>query len=122
MLHLNISLGRGYNTNYFLSRAKRRDFISNTNFFQRNTWLVQTLVNLFLETRGPGVLLVVVVGGNPLSPNSSETAWNFQTPFYRMEAGSLRMVYVYFHKPICPRDFSVIADFSARISQKPLTV
>ena len=39
---------------------------------------------------------------NPLSPNSSETAWNFQTPFYRMEAGSLRMVYVNFHKPICP--------------------
>ena len=39
-------------------------------------------------------------GGNPLSPNSSKTAWNFQTPFYRMEAGSLRMVYVNFHKPI----------------------
>ena len=57
-----------------------------------------------------------------LSPNSSETAWNFKTPFYRMEAGRLRMVYVNFHKPICPRDFSVIADFSARISQKPLTV
>jgi len=37
-----------------------------------------------------------------------------------MEAGSLRMVYVNFHKPICPRDFSVIADFSAQISQKPL--
>ena len=27
------------------------------------------------------------------------------TPFYRMEAGSLRMVYVNFHKPIFPRDF-----------------
>ena len=47
------------------------------------------------------------LGGNPLSPNSSETAWNFQTPFYRMEAGRLRMVYVNFHKPICPRDFSI---------------
>ena len=46
-------------------------------------------------------------GGNPLSPNSSETAWNFQTPFYRIEAGRLRMVYVNFHKPICPRDFSI---------------
>ena len=46
-------------------------------------------------------------GGNPLSPNSSETAWNFKTPFYRMEAGRLRMVYVNFHKPICPRDFSI---------------
>ena len=55
-----------------------------------------------------------------LSLNSSETAWNFQTSFYRMEAGSMRMVYVNFHKHICPRDFSVIADFSARISQKPL--
>ena len=31
-------------------------------------------------------------GGNPLSPNSSETAWNFQTPFYKKEAGSIRMV------------------------------
>ena len=46
-------------------------------------------------------------GGNPLSPNSSKTALNFQTPFYMMEAGSLRMVYVNFHKPICPRDFSI---------------
>ena len=44
-------------------------------------------------------------GGNPLSPNSSETAWNFKTPFYRMEAGSLRMVYVNFHKTNCLRDF-----------------
>ena len=41
-------------------------------------------------------------GGNPLSPNSSETAWNFKTPFYRKEDGSMRMVYVYFHKLISP--------------------
>ena len=40
-------------------------------------------------------------------PNSFETAWNFETPFYRKEDGSMRMVYVYFHKPICPRDFSM---------------
>ena len=46
-------------------------------------------------------------GGSPLSPNSSETGWNFQTPFYRMEAGSLRMVYVNFHKPTISRDFSM---------------
>ena len=45
--------------------------------------------------------------GSPLSPNSSETGWNFQTPFYRMEAGSLRMVYVNFHKPTISRDFSM---------------
>ena len=45
--------------------------------------------------------------GDPFLPNSSETAWNFQTPFYRMETGSLRMVYVNFHEPICPRDFSM---------------
>ena len=45
-------------------------------------------------------------GGNPLSPNSSETAWNFQTPFYRIEPGRLRMVYVNFHKPTISRDFS----------------
>ena len=42
-----------------------------------------------------------------MSPNSSETAWNFQTPFYRMDAGRLKMVYVYFHKPTLPRDFSM---------------
>ena len=42
------------------------------------------------------------LGGNPLLPNSSETAWNFETPFYRKEDGSMRMVYVYFHKPIYP--------------------
>ena len=41
-----------------------------------------------------------------LSPNSSEMAWNFQTPFYRMDTDSLRMVYVNFHKSICLRDFS----------------
>ena len=42
----------------------------------------------------------------PLSSNSSEMAWNFQTPFYRMGTDSLRMVYVNFHKSICLRDFS----------------
>ena len=47
-----------------------------------------------------------VCRGVPLSANSSETAWNFQTPFYRMGTGSLRMVYVIFHKSICHRDFS----------------
>ena len=41
-----------------------------------------------------------------LLPNSSEMAWNFQTPFYRMGTDSLRMVYVNFHKSICLRDFS----------------
>ena len=51
-------------------------------------------------------MIVVGLGGNPLSSNSSEMAWNFQTPFYRMEAGSLRMVYVKFLKPTISRDFS----------------
>ena len=88
-----------------MSRAKRRDLISNTNIFQRDTWSVQTLVNLFLETGGPGVVLLVL-GGNPLSPNFSKTAWNIQTPFYRMDTDNLRMVYINFHNPICPRDFS----------------
>ena len=87
-----------------MSRAKQRDLISNTNIFQRDTWSVQTLVNLFLETGGPGVVLLVL-GGNPLSPNFSETAWNIQTPFYRMDTDSLRMFYVNFHRPICLRDF-----------------
>ena len=41
-----------------------------------------------------------------MSPNSSETAWNIQTPFYRMDTDNLMMVYVNFHNPICPRDFS----------------
>ena len=41
-----------------------------------------------------------------LSSNSSETAWNFPTPFYKIDAGSLRMVYVIFYKTISPRDFS----------------
>ena len=61
-------------------------------------------------------------GGNPLSSNSSATAWNSQTPFHRMEVDCLRMVYVNFHKPICSKDFSVIGDLSARISQKPSIV
>ena len=104
LIHLNTGSDYLYCQKLFLSRAKRRDFISNTNIFQRNTWVVQTLVNLFLETGGPGVL---VLGGNPLSPNSSETAWNIQTPLYRMDTDSLRMVYVNFHKPICHRDFSM---------------
>ena len=37
-------------------------------------------------------------GGGALSLNSSETAWNFHTPFYRMNTESLRMVYVNFHR------------------------
>ena len=61
-------------------------------------------VTRLLQMGGPGRRCG---GGNPLSPNSSETAWNFKTPFYRMEADRLRMVYVNFHKPICPRDFSI---------------
>merc|ERR1711888_521921 len=47
-----------------------------------------------------------VGGGSPLSPNSSETGWNFQTPFYRIVTDSLRMVYVNFHKSICLRHFA----------------
>ena len=47
-----------------------------------------------------------LMGGSTLSPNSSETGWNFQTPFYRIVTDSLRMVYVNFHKSICLRDFS----------------
>ena len=47
-----------------------------------------------------------------LSPNSSETAWNFQTPFYRMGTDSLRMIYVYFHRSICNRDFSMTVLFN----------
>ena len=55
----------------FLSQANQSDLISNTNFFQRDTRSAQTLVNLSLETGGQGGGLV---GVNPLSPNSSETA------------------------------------------------
>ena len=40
-----------------------------------------------------------------LSSNSSETAWVFPTPFYRMNIDSPRMVYVYFHRPIYHRNF-----------------
>ena len=42
-----------------------------------------------------------------LSPNSSETAWTFPMPFFRMNTDSVRMVYVYFHRPIYHRDFSM---------------
>ena len=54
---------------------------------------------------------MLVPGGNPLSPNSSKTAWNFQTPFYRMDTDSLRMVYVNFHRPISHRDFFMTVFF-----------
>ena len=47
------------------------------------------------------------MGENPLLPNSSEMAWNFQMPFYRKESGTLWMVYVNLHKSICPRVFSM---------------
>ena len=29
------------------------------------------------------------------------------TPIYRKDTGKLRMVYFNFHKPVCPRDFSM---------------
>ena len=45
--------------------------------------------------------------GGVLSSNASETAWTFPTPFYRMNIYSPRMVYVYFHRPIYHRDFSM---------------
>ena len=68
------------------------------------TWSPQILANLFPENGGPGS--AAVLGANPLQPNLSETAWNFQTQFYWIDAYSFRMVYVNFHKHICPRDFS----------------
>ena len=46
-------------------------------------------------------------GENPLLPNSSKTAWNFQTLFYMMDTDSLMMVYVYFQISICHRDISM---------------
>ena len=64
----------------------------------------QILVNFFLENGGP--VTTAVLGANPLSPNLSEMAWNFLTPFYWIDVYSFRMVYVNFHNPICPRDFS----------------
>ena len=64
----------------------------------------------------------VLAGGYCLLPNSSETTWNFQTPLSWMVGGSMSMVYVNFHKPICPRNFFVIIDFSMQISQKSLIV
>ena len=60
---------------------------------------------------GRGGEVGVSCGEDALSPNSSETAWNFQTPFYRMNTDSLRMVYVNFHRPICDRDFSMTVLF-----------
>ena len=45
--------------------------------------------------------------GGALLSNYSETAWTFPTPFYRMNIDSPRMVYVYFHRPIYHRDFSM---------------
>ena len=57
---------------------------------------------------GPSVLRSVTrLSGGALSSNSSETAWTFPTPFYRMNIDSPRMVYVYFHRPIYHRDFSM---------------
>ena len=44
----------------------------------------------------------MAVGGNPVWSNSSETAWNLQMPFYRIDAGSLRMVYVNIDHPLSP--------------------
>ena len=50
-------------------------------------------------------MVLLVLGGNPLSPNFSKTAGNIQTPFYRIDIDSLRMFYVNFQRPICHRDF-----------------
>ena len=48
----------------------------------------------------------------PLLPYSSETAWNILTKFYRMDDARLKMVYVNFHKPTFPRDFSITITLS----------
>ena len=52
-------------------------------------------------------LSVTRLSGGALQLNSSKTAWNFITPFYRMGTDSLRMVYVIFHKSIYLRDISM---------------
>ena len=51
-------------------------------------------------------LSVTRLSGGALPPNSSETAWNFKTPFYRMGTGTLWMVYVILYKSISFRDLS----------------
>ena len=74
-------------------------------------------LNLTFRENGMCIHKRAMEGGrNPLSPNSSEMAWNLQTPFYRMEAGSLRMVYVNFQKFICLR--TIIVNLSSSHDSK----
>ena len=41
-------------------------------------------------------------------------------PFFRMDTDSLRMVYVDFHKPICPRDFSQQKNLNKNVNIWPM--
>ena len=56
-------------------------------------------------------------GGNSLagvyhlSPNTSETTWNFQMQLTKMIVDSMKMIYIYFHSPNCSRDFSDCREF-----------
>ena len=53
-----------------------------------------------------------LAGAYHLSPNFSETTWNFQTQLTKMIEGSMRMLYINFHSTSTSysRDFSVIAE------------
>ena len=50
-----------------------------------------------------------------LLPYSSELGGNFQTTFYMVDVGRLKILFFNFHKPTCPRDFSVIIKLLAQI-------
>merc|ERR1712239_30843 len=53
-----------------------------------------------------------------LLPYSSEMGDNFQTTFYMVDVGRLKILFFNFYKPTCPRDFSVIKKLLAQIFKK----
>ena len=62
------------------------------------------------------------LSGGVLSSNSAETAWTFPAPFYRINIDSPRIVYVYFHRPIYHRDFSMTVFLKVIYGQDKLTL
>ena len=71
-------------------------------------FIILSALGTSLGGRGWGL-----AGGYHLSANSFGTVWNISMPLTWLGVSSIRIVYVNFHSPICPRKFFMTAEISA---------
>ena len=96
----------GHTTGFLFSLWNSHKKYISRHFIYQWPFLVacQRLYNSLCRSVGRSVTRLSV---GALSSISSELAWTFPAPFYRMNIDSSRMVYVYFHRSIYHWDFSM---------------